>query len=76
MTAGKPEKLARMADQIGAFYAAMPEDEAAAGAASHLKAYWTPKMIRELQALVDDGRVRLNPTAARAIEALRRSGRT
>ena len=74
MSAGKLEKLARMANQIGDFYAAMPDAEATAGAASHLRAYWTPKMIRELVAFVEEGRAGLNPTAARAVEALRRAG--
>lgn len=72
---GKLEKLTRMANQIGDFYAAMPEAEATAGAASHLRAYWTPKMIRELVAFVEEGRARLNPTAAHAVEALRCAGR-
>jgi formate dehydrogenase subunit delta len=71
MTADKLAKLVRMANQIGDFYAAMPDDEATAGAASHLRAYWTPKMIRELVAFVDKGHADLNPTAARAVEALR-----
>ena len=44
----------------------------AAGAASHLRAYWTPKMIRELADLVELGGGGLNPTAARALESLRR----
>jgi formate dehydrogenase subunit delta len=73
VTAGKIEKLVRMANQIGDFYAAMPEKEAAAGAASHLRQYWTPKMIRELVAFADEGRAGLNPTAAHAIEALKRA---
>ncbi len=72
MSAGKLEKLARMANQIGDFYAALPDGEAAAQAASHLRAYWTPKMIRELVGFVEGGRAGLNPTAAHAVEALRR----
>jgi formate dehydrogenase subunit delta len=74
MTADKLAKLARMANQIGDFYAAMPEDEATAGAASHLRAYWTPNMIRELVAFADAGGAGLNPTALHAVEALRRAG--
>lgn len=73
MTADKLAKLVRMANQIGEFYAAMPDEQAAAGAASHLRAYWTPKMIRELVALVDEGHAGLNPTSAHAVEALRRA---
>jgi formate dehydrogenase subunit delta len=70
MTSGKLAKLVRMANQIGDFYAAMPADEATAGAA---RAYWTPNMIRELVAFADAGGAGLNPTAARAIEAIRRA---
>ena len=47
MTTGKIDRLVRMANQIGEFYASMPEQEATKGAASHLRMYWTPKMIRE-----------------------------
>ena len=53
MTGDKTARLVRMANQIGDFYAAMPEKEAVAGAAAHLRLYWTPKMIRELVAFAD-----------------------
>ena len=76
MTTGKLEKLARMANQIGDFYAAMPEKEAVDGAATHLRRYWTPKMTRELIAFADGGGAGLNATAARAIEALKRAAAT
>jgi formate dehydrogenase subunit delta len=71
VTTGKMEKLVRMANQIGDFYAAMPGPQATAGTASHLRAYWTPKMIEELIAVVDQGHADLNPTAKHAVEALR-----
>ncbi|HXZ16299.1 MAG TPA: formate dehydrogenase subunit delta [Roseiarcus sp.] len=74
MTTGKLEKLVRMANQIGDFYAAMPEEEATAGAATHLRRFWTPKMIRELIGFAEEGRAGLNPTAAHAVETLRRAG--
>lgn len=72
MTADKTQKLVRMANQIGDFYAAMPEPEATKGAASHLTAYWTPKMIEELLAAAQGGAAGLNPTAARAVASLQR----
>ena len=71
MTTGKIDKLVRMANQIADFYAAMPEREAIEGAASHLRLYWTPKMIREIIAFADQGHPGLNPIAARAIETLK-----
>jgi formate dehydrogenase subunit delta len=73
LTTGKIDKLVRMANQIGDFYATMPEREASAGAASHLRLYWTPKMIREIIAFADEGDSGLNPVAARAVESLKRS---
>ena len=76
MTAGKLEKLVRMANQIGDFYAAMPTQEAIEGVASHLRRYWTPKMIRELVAFADEGNAGLNTTAAGAVEALKRAATT
>ena len=73
MTTGKLDKLVRMANQIGDFYAAMPEREATEGAASHLRLYWTPKMIREIIALADHGHPGLNAIASRAVESLKQS---
>jgi formate dehydrogenase subunit delta len=71
VTTGKIDRLVRMANQIGDFYASMPEEEGAAGAASHLRMYWTPKMIREIIAFVDQGHSGLNAVAARAVQSLR-----
>jgi formate dehydrogenase subunit delta len=73
VTAGKTEKLVRMANQIGDFYAALPEKEAVEGAASHLRLYWTPKMIAEIIAAAETGHAGLNPTAAHAVDALKRA---
>ena len=71
MTTGKLDKLVRMANQIGEFYAAMPEREATEGAAAHLRMYWTPKMIREIIAFTDQGHPGLNAVAARAVQSLK-----
>ncbi len=73
MTTGKIDKLVHMANQIGDFYAAMPDEEAKEGIATHLRRYWTPKMIRELVAFADHGGAGLNPIAARAVEALKQT---
>jgi hypothetical protein len=51
----------------------MPEHEGAEGAASHLRLYWTPKMIREIIAFADEGHPGLNAVASRAIESLKQS---
>ena len=73
LTTGKLDRLVRMANQIGDFYASMPEREATEGAASHLRLYWTPKMIREIIAFADEGHPGLNAVAARAIQSLKQS---
>ena len=73
MSTGKVDKLVRMANQIGDFFAAMPEQEAIEGVAAHLSRFWTPKMIREIVAFVDHGGAGLNPIAARAVEALKQT---
>jgi formate dehydrogenase subunit delta len=73
LSTGKLDRLVRMANQIGDFYASMPEHEATEGAASHLRLYWTLKMIREIIAFADEGHPGLNPIAARAIESLKQS---
>jgi formate dehydrogenase subunit delta len=71
LTTGKIDKLVRMANQVGDFYAAMPEREATEGAASHLRLYWTPKMIREIIALADQSHPGLNAVAACAVQSLK-----
>ena len=73
MTTGKVDKLVRMANQIGDFYAAMPEQEAIEGVAAHLRRFWTPKMIREIVAFAEQGHPGLNPTAARGVDSLKQT---
>ena len=73
MTTGKIDRLVRMANQIGEYFAPMSEHEAIAGTASHLRLYWTPKMIREIIAFADQGRPGLNAIAARAVESLKQA---
>jgi formate dehydrogenase subunit delta len=73
LSTGKLDKLVRMANQIGEFYASMPEPEGIEGAASHLRLYWTPKMIREIIAFADKGHSGLNAIASRAVDSLKQS---
>ncbi|MDM4768017.1 formate dehydrogenase subunit delta [Pelomonas sp. SE-A7] len=48
------DKLVTMANQIGSFFAAMPDhQEALDGIANHLKKFWDPRMRRELLAHMD-----------------------
>jgi len=50
------DSLVRMANQIGAFFDAMPDRvEAQEGIAQHLKRFWDPRMRRELLQHLDSG---------------------
>jgi formate dehydrogenase subunit delta len=50
------ESLIRMANQIGAFFEAMPDrPEALEGIAQHLRRFWEPRMRREFLACIDSG---------------------
>jgi formate dehydrogenase subunit delta len=69
----KIEKLVKMANQIGAFFAADPDRTAAMeGVAGHLGRFWEPRMRRELLLWVDeqDGRG-LQPLVLEAVRAHR-----
>jgi formate dehydrogenase subunit delta len=49
------EKLVRMANQIGLFFAAMPDREQAINdTAGHLRRSWEPRMRRALFAHIDE----------------------
>ena len=48
------DKLTMMANQIAQFFKSYPDDEAVAGIASHIEAFWTPKMIGVLKANMHD----------------------
>ena len=48
------ESLIRMANQIGAFFDAMPDrDEALHELVQHIRRFWEPRMRKELLAYVD-----------------------
>ena len=71
MSGAKIDKMARMADQIGDYYAPQPPDEAAQGVASHIRKFWTPKMIKETIAALDENKITLNATSARGFAILK-----
>jgi formate dehydrogenase subunit delta len=50
---GESAKLVRMANQIADYFRAYPEDAAREGVRAHLKSFWTPRMLRDLQAHAD-----------------------
>ncbi len=53
--AQKPvDKLAAMANQIALFFKSYPDEKAIAGIASHIEAFWTPRMREALCAARND----------------------
>ena len=74
MSGDKIHKLVRMANQIADYFKVMPEAEALKGAADHLRAFWTPKMLGEIVAHLDRGGEGLNPLAAKVVDELHRAG--
>jgi formate dehydrogenase subunit delta len=64
-----PESLLPMANQIGAFFDAMPDrDEALQDLATHLKKFWEPRMRRALLEHIEaHGNEGLSPFVAEAI---------
>jgi len=68
------EQLVRMANQIGAFFVTMPDQEKAlVGIAQHLRKFWEPRMRREILLFLQthpDGRsgdIILEPLVLQAI---------
>ena len=70
MSSTKIEKLVRMANQIGDYFAPQEQELAAKGVANHLKRFWTPKMISEIIAWSREAEPGLNATAARGVALL------
>ncbi len=71
MSSAKVDKLVRMANQIGDFFAPQPEAKAAEGVATHLKRFGTPKMIAEVVERSMQPDCGLNPTAERGVTLLK-----
>lgn len=62
------ESLVRMANQIGAFFEAMPDRaEAMQDLATHIRKFWEPRMRKEFLAYLDSGGADLRGIVADAI---------
>ncbi len=70
------DKLVHMANQIGQFFDAMPERQAAReGIAGHLQRYWAPSMRQALLDALDTGRAGgLSPLVREALAPCRAGG--
>lgn len=66
-----PEKMVRMANQIATFFHSQPGDDGAARVARHLREFWEPRMLNQLQAHAEAGGAGLDPMVAEAVVLLR-----
>jgi formate dehydrogenase subunit delta len=65
------ERLVAMANDIGAFFNADADKQAAASSvATHLKRYWDPRMRRQIIQHYKDGGAGLDPIVRTAISLL------
>lgn len=69
-----PEKLVKMANQIGGFFKSYPEATAIEGVREHIAKFWNRKMRDEFFAYLDSkGDTTLLPVVAAAVKKLRSS---
>ena len=67
-----PEKLVKMANQIGDFFKSYPEDAAVEGIREHIAKFWNRKMRDEFFAHLDKtSEKELQPIVAAAVKKLR-----
>jgi formate dehydrogenase subunit delta len=67
---GSSDKIIRMANQIAAFFASYPQEEAVAGVRKHIKDFWEPRMKAQIRAEVAAKNAGLNPLVVQAVETL------
>jgi formate dehydrogenase subunit delta len=65
-----PERLVYMANQIGRFFEHQADEQAIASTASHLEAFWDPRMRRQIIEYVDQGGEGLRPRVRLAVQSL------
>ncbi len=63
----KDDDLVQKANQIAAFFAPYPEDEAVKGVANHLAMFWDPRMRKQLLAIAAKAKG-LDPLVRRALD--------
>lgn len=72
----KPDKLIKMANQIGAFFDAMPDrEQAVMGVVAHIQRNWEPRMRTALQDHVtQNGDEELMPIVRDALRIVQKAG--
>ena len=66
-----PDRLVRMANQIGAFFMTQGRDKAVPGIAEHIRKFWDPRMRAAILAHLDVGGAGLDPDVRDAVTTLR-----
>lgn len=61
------EDIVRMVNQIAAYFAAYPRNEAIDGIAGHIRNAWTPRMRQQLADYIEAGAENLSPLAVAAL---------
>ena len=56
-----------MANQIAVFFRSYPEEDAIAGVADHIRAFWTPGMRAALSARIEQSQAGIEPLVVRAM---------
>jgi formate dehydrogenase subunit delta len=70
MSHSSAEKLVKMANQIGQFFAAQRHSDAVKGTAEHLRKFWDPRMREKIIAHVTHGGAGLDPIPLEAVKTL------
>jgi formate dehydrogenase subunit delta len=65
-----PDKMIHMANQIATFFATQPGSRQAEAVARHLKSFWDPRMLAQLDACVAQGGAGLSPLVIDAVRSL------
>jgi formate dehydrogenase subunit delta len=66
------DKLIRMANQIGAFFASQREEVRVPGIADHIHKFWEPRMRNQILAHLDTGGAGVDAVVKQALETLRK----
>jgi formate dehydrogenase subunit delta len=64
------DRLIRMANQIAAYFAAYPHEEAVVGVRDHLKQFWEPRMLKAIKEHVAQGGAGLHALVPEAVRRL------
>ncbi|MBG0811908.1 formate dehydrogenase subunit delta [Methylosinus sp. H3A] len=70
MSHNSADRLVKMANQIGQFFAAQRHSDAVAGTAEHLKKFWDPRMRAGIIAHVEHGGAGLDQVPLQAVQKL------